>query len=89
MTADLEPWDSWEGGDQSSKQQTQSRNYQQIRQQQLQQQEEEPEPDYFESMTPKFKKQTKVSWFLAKEYIPMYWLTALKPKPAEDKLWLG
>ena len=63
MAADveMEPWDNWEGGDQSSKQQTQSRNYQQYRQQQQQQQEEEPEPDYFQSMAPVYKKQTKVS----------------------------
>lgn len=62
MAADveMEPWDNWEGGDQSSKQQTQSRNYQQYRQQQQQQQEEEPEPDYFQSMAPVYKKQTKV-----------------------------
>ena len=62
MTADidLEPWDSWEGEKQSTKQQTVSRNYQQYRQQQ-QQEEEIPEPDYFESMAPKLKKQTKVN----------------------------
>ena len=63
MTADidLEPWDSWEGEKQPTKQQTVSRNYQQYRQQQQQQEEEVPEPDYFESMAPKLKKQTKVS----------------------------
>lgn len=62
MGADLEmePWDTWEGGNQSNKQQSQSRNYQQYRQQQQQQQEEEPEPDYFQSMEPVFRKQTKV-----------------------------
>ena len=57
---EMEPWDTWDAGNQpGGKTQHQTRNYQQLRQQQ-QQQEEEPEPDYFESMTPVYKKQTKV-----------------------------
>ncbi|XP_052235004.1 receptor-binding cancer antigen expressed on SiSo cells-like isoform X2 [Dreissena polymorpha] len=54
---DLAPWDSWE-------EQQKVRSVEEYRQRQLLQQqnsqEPEPEPDYFQDMTPKYQKQKKV-----------------------------
>lgn len=54
---ELQSWDSWEGEDNKQKYSQNGRGI--VSQRQISH-EEEPEPDYFQDMTPKIKKQKKV-----------------------------
>ena len=56
--SELQPWDSWDADD-KQRNSANGRRFPHVNQRQTSQ-EEEPEPNYFEDMTPKIKKQKKV-----------------------------
>lgn len=59
IQSELQPWDSWDADENKQKYSANGRRFPHVNQRQTSQ-EEEPEPDYFEDMTPKIKKQKKV-----------------------------